>query len=123
MTYDREESKLAIISVGSILILVALVFLGITGVLYSGMDKRYKAINTRIDSMQAGITTLHVFNFEKNQMDVYVAAGITETTTEGVVIPVYVTQSFFEKGINKIRQRSVELVEQNKLSEEVSPTN
>jgi hypothetical protein len=117
MSYDREDSKFAIVLVGTALILVALSLLAITGILYVGMEKRYKIINARIDTMQQGITTFHVWNFEKNKMDIYLAAGISNTSPlpDSPIMPVYVTQSFFEKGLNKIRQRSVELTESNRV--------
>ena len=119
MSHDRDESPLAIVVASAIVLLVALSLLAITGVLYSGMDKRYKVVNARIDTMQQGITTFHVWNFEKQKMDIYLAAGISNTSAlpDCPIIPVYVTQSFFEKGINKIRQHSVELKDSNHATE------
>lgn len=118
MNFDREEKPLAIVAASCIVLIVTLCMLAITGILYSGMDKRYKAINARIDTVQQGITTFHVWNFETRQMDVYIAAGINNTTAlpDSPVIPVYVTQSFFEKGLYKIQQRSVQLKESNKAT-------
>ena len=119
MNYDREDSKFAIVLVGTTLILVALSLLAITGILYAGLEKRYKIINARIDTMQQGITTFHVWNFEKNKMDIYLAAGISSTSPlpDSPIVPVYATQSFFEKGINKMRQRSIELAESDRATE------
>ena len=119
MSFDREEKPLAIVAASAIVLLVALSLLAITGFLYTGMDKRYKAVNARIDTMQQGITTFHVWNFEKNKMDIYLAAGISNTTAlpDSPIIPVYVTQSFFEQGLDKIRQRSVKLKESNAITE------
>lgn len=119
MSFDREETPMAYVSACAVTVLVALSLLAITGILYSGMDKRYKAVNARIDTMQQGVTTFHVWNFEKQKMDIYIAAGISNTSAlpDCPIVPVYVTQSFFEKGIDKIRQRSVEMAESNQLVE------
>jgi len=118
MSFDRDESPIAYVSACIVIVLVALSLLAITGILYSGMDKRYKTINTRIDTMQNGITTFHVWNFEKQKMDIYLAAGVHTTSAlpDCPVLPVFVSQSFFEKGIAKMRQRAVELIDSNEVA-------
>jgi len=117
--YDREESPLVVVIASCIVLLVALSLLAITGILYSGMNKRYKAVNIRIDTIEQGITTFHVWNFEKQKMDIYLAAGISNISAlpDCPVIPVYVTQTFFEHKLDSIRQRNVQLKESNQITE------
>ena len=125
MSFDRQETPTAYIMASIVTVLVALSLLAITGVLYANMERHYKTITDRIDTMQQGVTTFHVWNFEKNKMDIYIAAGINNTSalSDSPIVPIYVTQSFFEKGIDKIRQRNIKLLESNKAVEKPNAQN
>ena len=119
MSFDKQETPMAYVMASCVTVLVALSLLAITGILYANMEHHYKIINDRIDTIQNGVTTFHLWNFEQKKMDIYIAAGTSSVSSEpdSPIVPVYVTQSFFEKGIDKIRQRSVELLESNRVAE------
>jgi hypothetical protein len=123
MSYESEmtdsDRKLGVVLMCSALVIVSLFFLVFTGLVYYSIDKRIKAVNTRITELHNGVTTFHVWNFEKNKMDVYIAAGITKSSpmADDPVLPLYVTQSFFEAGLNKVRQRTIEFADRNKATE------
>ena len=130
MSYESELSesdrKFAGVLACVVLVIVSLSLLLIAGFAYQSLENRMlnrlDVLARRVHTLEVnvtGISSYKIWNFEKNKLDTFIGAGTikVQEASDSPIIPVFVSESFFEKSIEKVRQRTLELVEQNRVVE------
>ena len=135
MSYASEMSefqkKFANILVCSVLVAVTMFFLAFMGLFHYNTTQRIAKLEAQVHTLETGVSTVRIWNFETDKADVFYAAGYTtpvpyrgeKPPVNGMIIPVYMTSEAYDAGIDRLRLSAIQQTNKSRAEVDADVSN